>query len=297
MKRKTTAAMFSILIVFTLASCGKKAGQTATEPGSPETSAVTQAVSATKPATEPETVAETSAEAAANDTSADRQTTAAAENGAPRGVAEIVDYFNEAVNRTKEKKPGYTLTVTNRADKDKINIADNKALNAVLPGIVASAINAESNNKTVTVNPRVSHAAFPPKGSNPAALTANAVKSAFIYNRGSGYEIVLQMKDERLDSLPADPHQTKHGKAFNMISLGEFKAFTGKIPGVEILSFQPLYNASEIRCEIDKAAVILKKATYILNTFASAEISVLRSGKLRFSAEMEYSVQEEYIIG
>ena len=299
MKRKSAAILFFIPVCFCLASCGEKTGQTATAPGSSETTAVTRAAATTMRAAETETttVPETSTAPYSRETTGTVSSTVSGKAGIPRTVSEIVDTFNAAVNRTKAEKPGYTLTVINRTDKEKINIADNKALNAVVPGIVASAINAKANDITVTVNRGAPHNDFPPKGSNPAALAAGSVQSAVLADKGNCYDVVITMKDERLGSLPADEHQTKHGKAFNMISLGEFRAFTGKIPGVEITSFTPVYNGSTIRCEIDKKTGTLKKATYRLNTFAAADITVLHSGRLRFTAELEYTVQEEYIIG
>ena len=234
MKRKSAAILFFIPVCFCLASCGEKTGQTATAPGSSETSAVTRAAATTmRAASRNNNRSFLSTAPYSRETTGTVSSTVSGKAGIPRTVSEIVDTFNAAVNRTKAEKPGYTLTVINRTDKEKINIADNKALNAVVPGIVASAINAKASGITVTVNRGAPHNDFPPKGSNPAALAAGSVQSAVLADKGNCYDVVITMKDERLGSLPADEHQTKHGKAFNMISLGEFRAFTGKIPALK----------------------------------------------------------------
>lgn len=202
-------------------------------------------------------------------------------------IPEIVAYYNTAANKVKRDKPGYKLTTTNS-----VGIIDsNKAAIEILSKTVIKI--ADIGPATITV-PKGSNGDFPVKGQNYGSrLELGALKSAVCIDKGSTYEITLNFKDEKLKSLPADPAQTNHGKAMNVMTAGEFSQQTNKFKEiVKVQEFAPTYSGSYIKCSIEKSTGNLKTATYYLNTIAVVKAKAVFS----FSAKVPLAIKEDYTL-
>lgn len=293
MKTSKAAGVILIAIIFLLlCACARGGAEQTTGPSEQYT---------TTPATTGEAATENQTAAPAGET-----TTAAAGTAAPltplSPKADIVSLFNEAANRVKQTKPGYTFSSTAGADKKNITVSDNVPFHSFIASFAASFINS-AKKEPVTVAKGENHNDFPVKGQpwasrlDPAALTG-----AVLNDNGMYYEIELQFKDEKLSALPAKNNNSAHGKAFTLLLdedfRKEFGGFNTKFMGINIhvenQNFEPAYSGSSIRCKIDKAGNMLS-AVYFLNTVSDVDMMVeVNSKDYLIGIKLEYSMTETY---
>lgn len=303
MRKPLSVLIAGLLCLIFLCACSQKGDEMQTTGASEPISSVSQTTAAEHTQTTRESL---SSETAAPSETSDAGTAGQTGSGTiPSTPAEIVRFFNEAANRVKQARPGYTVTFKAGADKNNITVSDNVPFHSFIASSAASAVNS-SKKEPVTVAKGVSHDDFPVKG-QPWASTLDpaALVSAVLNEKGAYYEIKLKFKDEKLQSLPSKNNTAAHGKAFSLLLdedfRKEFGGFNTKFMGINIRvdnqKFEPTYQGSTITCKIDKAGNMLS-AVYYLNTSSDVEMLVKVNSKDHLiGIKLAYSMTETYTFG
>jgi len=205
----------------------------------------------------------------------------------PSTVAEIVTYYNDAANKVKNAKPGYSFT-----EQTNINSIFGGA--QWLVNIVNRAITDETP-QAATIAKGANHNDFAVPGKDWASkLNASAVQSATCTEKGGVYEIRINMKREVKPDLPRNVEDHQHGRAFKVYNAG---MIYGVMAGYEnlgaITKFAPTYRDCYIVCTIDKTTGDMKTAQYYLTFDAEIEGRLVSAIPIRASASI--SVTGKYV--
>jgi len=304
MRKPLSVLIAGLLCLIFLCACSQKSDETKTTGIYESTSsASSQTTLADRTQTTGDGLSsETASAPAASDAGTEAQTNSGT---LPSTPAEIVRFINDAANRVKQTKPGYTFSSRAGTDKKNVVVSDNVPFHSFIASFAASAINSAKKDN-ITVAKGASHDDFPVKGQPWASkIDETALISATLNQAGDYYEIKLKFKDEKLASLPAKNNSTNHGKAFSLLLdedfRKEFGGFNTKFMGIDIRvdnqKFEPTYSGSTIKCKTDKAGNMVS-AVYYLNTSSDVEMLVTVNGKeTLIKIKLAYSMTETYTIG
>jgi hypothetical protein len=198
---------------------------------------------------------------------------------APSTKAEIVAYFNAAANKVKTDKPGMSWKDHTIIYKDQVQ-CESRMLNSIAPSVIGmfeSTYSGWSEHDPAAKGG--SHNEFPVSGKDWASkLDANAVSSATCKDNGSTYSIRINMKDETMSQLPADPTTTAHGKVMRVFSRQEIADGIASAKVINVPSFGADYAGSYIDCTVDKATGRVKSATYFTKFVMKLDVATLGIG-------------------
>ena len=205
----------------------------------------------------------------------------------PGTIAEIVAYYNDAANKVKTGKPGYSCT-----EQTNINSINGGA--QWLVNIVNRAITDETP-QAATVAKGANHNDFAVPGKDWASkLNASAVQSATCTEKGNVYEIRINMKRESQVDLPRNVEDHQHGRAFKVYNAGMIYDVMAGYEGLgRITKFAPTYRDCYILCTIDKETGNMKSAQYYLTFDAEIEGRLVSAIPIRASASI--SVTGKYV--
>lgn len=230
MAKKIIAILMAMALVLSFAACGAK-DEKPTEPAESESTAENTAA----PEESSAPVEESSSEAASEEATSEEATSEAAAEAskAPATTAEIVEYFNTAVNGIKTDAKSVTMNY------EKISLAGSTTLPGVLNGVLKLLGGADnflgdqlaknSKGKEVFNGSSAIQGRFPVEGETWASkLTESDVKSATCEEKDGKYYITIVTLS---DGKTADvQHGQGHApKAFNAVLPG---VVNDNIPGV-----------------------------------------------------------------
>lgn len=294
MKKRLTGIfsfMLALTLIFSLAACGKD---------EKETTAVAETTVADETTVQDETTTleqtttvgdETTLPAGETTTARTTDTTTANPSAVPKTPAEIVNYYNTAANKAKKDKPAYTLVTTNI-------IGDITSSSGLLEGIAKRVVPMFSEDlvpTTVTVK-KGDGSTLPVRDQNyggkvevSSLLDKNGANCV---DKGTYFEITLNFKPEKLDTLPTDVTKIRHGQAFNMLTkelvdneTDSFKAI------VKIEKFAPEYHDCYVKCKIEKATGNILSGTYYCVNNSDVEAKV---GFTTFDANIFFGNKEDF---
>lgn len=230
MAKKIIAILMAMALVLSFAACGAK-DEKPTEPAESESAA--ENTSAPEESSAP--VEESSSEAASEEATSEETTSEAATEAskAPATTAEIVEYFNTAVNGVKTDAKSVTMNY------EKISLAGSTTLPGVLNGVLKLLGGADkflgdqlaknSKGKEVFNGSSAIQGRFPVEGETWASkLTESDVKSATCEEKDGKYYItIITLSDGKTANVQ---HGQGHvPKAFNAVLPG---VVNDNIPGV-----------------------------------------------------------------
>ncbi|MDR0531903.1 MAG: hypothetical protein LBG83_07565 [Oscillospiraceae bacterium] len=235
-----------------------------------QTESTAQAGTTAEPTAPTETSAPESSAFAASTTAATTNTTAETTTAArtPKGKSEIVAYFNQAANRVKTEKPGYSWHDRVLIDRDNM-ACSNKLLNGAIPTIL-SIFNGIAKfgqwQPQDSVAAGADHNEFPVSGKSWASkLAPDMVKSAACAEENGSYQIVIVLNDEDVPTLPQDPSVLRTGKVMNAWGYDELvENAKSAEPFVVITNFATNYRDAQVACTIDQATGRLQRVRYTL---------------------------------
>lgn len=306
MSKKIIAILLALSLVFAFAACGGNTeDETTTAPvettADPfaeveETEEVTDAVADVTDASEEATEAtdDTTAASEADSTAASGEETTEAANAMPKGKAEIVEYFNTAINSAK---------------KNSKSIHSNYMVHAVagevtgVPGVIDTVLGGTGNFISGFMGPDDSkadvtwtsaadkNAYFPVEGETWASkLTASDVKDAKIVEKDGKWLIrITTLADEKSSNIK---HGSGHNpKAFNVVLPA---VVDENIPGAVASIFnigttEMNYPSSTVTVTVDPATGNVTHANYMMywtiNIHLGDNVVVLP-----FSTENDYNI-------
>ncbi len=237
MTKKILAILMALMLVLSFAACGAKDDDTTTESttdafdsfGEDETDATeaTDATDATDASTDETTVAEadsteaTSAKAdesttaKKDETSKTETTTKAAK--APSSKAEIIEYYNKAINNVKPKSKSITIeSVVNQPAGSVEGLP--KTLSSIADSVISSNTGEDKDAKGKVLSSAADKkASFPVENESwSSKLSESDVKSATLKESGGKYKITITtVADAKSETIT---HGTGHApKAFSVI--------------------------------------------------------------------------------
>lgn len=302
--RKKVAGILSIILafslIFSLAACGKKDEK--------ETTTTDNTTLVDEPTVFGETTADQSDETTdpfaestdpsdettntSDETPLTTGATTANPSSAPRTAAEIVAYYNTAANKAKKEKPAYTLTTTNV-------IGAITSPNSLIEGLAKQITPLFPTDPLPTVSVKKGDGStLPVVGqSYGGKVEVSSLKNkggAVCIDKGSYYEITLNFKDEKLNSLPTDVTKVRHGQAFNLLTqklvddeLVKFKAL------VTLPKFAPTYNGCYVKCKIEKSTGNILSATYYCVNNSDVEAKLKVGNPIK--ANIHFGNKEEFV--
>ena len=296
--KKTITGILSIILVFalvfSLAACGKKDNDTTTTNGETTTVEDITVQDDTTIFDETTIIDDETTQPIDETTGPSGETAAptASPSSVPTTPAEIVAYYNAAANKAKKNKPAYTLTTTNV-------IGDITSPNSLVEGLAKQIVPLFPTDPLPTVSVKKGDGStLPVKGQNYGGkVEVSSLKSsngAILVDKGSYYEITLNFKDEKLNTLPTDVTKIRHGQAFNMLTqklvddeLDKFKAL------VTLPKFAPTYHDCYVKCKIEKSTGNMLSATYycVNNSDVEAKLKVGNPIKVN----IHFGNKEEFI--
>ena len=271
MAKKILAILLALTFVFAFAACGGK-GDEETTTAPVETTAdpfaeedTTAAIEDTTAAVEDTTAAVEDTTAAVEDTTVAGETTEAVK-AAPQTKAEIVEYFNTAINSAKKNSKSIHSNYMKHAVAGEITGIPS-ALDSIGQSLIKDNMGEDDSKKNVTWSTAEDKNAFFPVENETWAskLTADDVKDAKLTEKDGKYIIRITTKD--------DPRSEgyKHGsghapKAFNVVLPGIIDAY---IPGIVKSMFSvgtvaTAYPASTVQVTVDAATGNVVSANYMM---------------------------------
>jgi len=287
--KRILALMLSAALLLAFAACGKTK-PAATEETPEETEVTTTAPEETSSEEESTAEEETSAPDDETSKTAETETTTAK---IPQTKEELVAYFNEVVNRVKAEKPGFTWTQQNIVS----NIASSS-------GFIQSAAGMAMRFVSLDVEPMPSaakgadhNADFNVRGQAwSSRLTPQAVSKISLADKGAAWELRVDLKPEKRDSLAVNPPDHDHGKIFTVMTYDEIHGAIDSYASIGKMEyFAPSYHDSWAVLTIDKGTNRLLKAEYMLTMDAviGAKFVLFPA----FDATATISRHEVYTIG
>ena len=302
MAKKILAILLALTFVFAFAACGGKGDEeTTTVPA--ETTAdpfaevvdTTAAVEDTTAATEDTTAAVEDTTAAVEDTTVAGETTAAetteAAKTAPQTKAEIVEYYNTAINNAKKNSKSIHSNYMKHAVAGEITGIPS-ALDSIGQSLIKDNMGEDDSKKNVTWSTAEDKNAFFPVENETWAskLTADDVKEAKLVEKDGKYIIRITTKDDpRSESYK---HGSGHApKAFNVVLPG---LIDGYIPGIVKSMFSvgtvaTAYPASTVQVTVDAATGNVVSANYMMYWTLYIPLSGT-DVVLPFSTENDYTI-------
>ena len=303
MAKKILAILLALTFVFAFAACGGK-GDEETTTAPVETTAdpfaevedTTAAIEDTTVAIEDTTAAvEDTTVAAVEDTTVAGETTAAetteAAKAAPQTKAEIVEYYNTAINSAKKNSKSIHSNYMKHAVAGEITGIP-KALDSIGQSLIKDNMGEDDSKKNVTwTSAEDKNAFFPVENETWASkLTADDVKEAKLVEKDGKYIIRITTKDDpRSESYK---HGSGHApKAFNVVLPG---IIDGYIPGVVKSMFSvgtvaTAYPASTVQVTVDAATGNVLSANYMMYWTLYIPLSGT-DVVLPFSTENDYTI-------
>ena len=216
--------------------------------------------------------------------------TATAAQATPSTTAEIVAFYNDAANRVKTQRLGFSHIERTIIDESRIEA--NRALSTVLPmAIRTSQSTWGSFTDPVVVAPGANHNSFPAEGQSwSSRLRPEWVQSATITRQGNDYHIRIVLRDERVPELPRDATTTRHGQVMPIYTHDEIMEGVERIPGVGIQRWDATYTGSYVEATICRQTGNMKRARFFANS--QVELTVRAVG-LTTSASLPLA--QEYI--
>ncbi len=278
MAKKILAILLALTFVFAFAACGGKGDEeTTTTPA--ETTAdpfaevedTTAAIEDTTAAVEDTTAAvvEDTTVAVEDTTVAGETTTAATTEAAkavPQTKAEIVEYYNTAINNAKKNSKSIHSNYMKHAVAGEITGIPS-ALDSIGQSLIKDNMGEDDSKKNVTWSTAEDKNAFFPVENETWAskLTADDVKDAKLVEKDGKYIIRITTKDDARSE--GHKHGSGHApKAFNVVLPG---IIDGYIPGVVKSMFSvgtvaTAYPASTVQVTVDAATGNVVSANYMM---------------------------------
>jgi len=212
----------------------------------------------------------------------------------PQTREELVAYFNRVSNAVKTDKPGFTWTqqtfVSNIASSSAfIDAAVPMAMRFVPLEVLEMPPAAKgSSNHDVEFNVRLQ-----PWSSR---LSTSMVSSAKLTDKGSAWELRVDLKPEKRAELPKVESDHDHGKVFTVMTHSTIHDVIGPYSWLAVMeSFAPSYHSSWAILTIDKETDRLIKAEYMLtyDVAAGVKFAIFPA----FDATATISMHEVYKIG
>lgn len=155
-----------------------------------------------------------SSSASTSSTGSANQSSSKSESTVPSTKAEILNYFNNALNNAKAAKPGFT----------KHHVMESKGNVSGIPSWLVSIVN--KNQTTTTEKGADNTDIFPAAGfAWCSKLTTNDITSATLKTNGDNYEILIKLGTEK---NPAKGTTSSYGRIFSVIDAQEAANMVGK---------------------------------------------------------------------
>ena len=222
-----------------------------------------------------------------DDTTAEATTS---ETRTPETLAEIVAFYNDAANRVKTQRLGFSQTDRTHIDSDAI-VIHNRALNAVAGSVLTFAERWMDWSEPVVVPRGACHNDFFVAGQSWSSRLQPAwVQSATLTPRGGDYHIRIVLRDERVPYLPVNQTTTRHGQVMKVFTQAEISDEAGLIPGIDVQEWNALYTGSYVEAIVCAATGNMKHARFFINSQVDMQIRVTVG---TFGASMPLS--QEYV--
>ncbi len=308
MKRYTrilSVILALILALGCLAACGKTdETQTTVEAISeaisePETTLVEETEAATTEAaetTEPEEVtevteapteAETSAPAAETTEKAEETT---AEDKPPQTKAEIIELYNDSINRVKTESKAVVSNYTLNTQTEDAEIS-NKMLQNIANKLISANMGYDKKKANVTyATPSQILDAFPVRGQKwSSKLTPDDVTKATCTEKDGVYTVTLYLKPDTTPNIQAG--QGHAGKAYSVVTKDSIVEGAGSL-GMSVIqedSIKLTFKDCKITAKIEKDTGHVKGANYYIDwTLALTAMGI--DVAVSFGAEDDYTV-------
>lgn len=274
MAKKILAILLALTFVFAFAACGGKGDEeTTTTPV--ETTAdpfaevedTTAAIEDTTAAVEDTTAAVVEdTTVAVEDTTVAGETTTEAAKAVPQTKAEIVEYYNTAINNAKKNSKSIHSNYMKHAVAGEITGIPS-ALDSIGQSLIKDNMGEDDSKKNVTWSTAEDKNAFFPVENETWAskLTADDVKDAKLVEKDGKYIIRITTKDDARSE--GHKHGSGHApKAFNVVLPG---IIDGYIPGIVKSMFSvgtvaTAYPASTVQVTVDAATGNVVSANYMM---------------------------------
>lgn len=289
-KRITALILATLLFSVSFAGCSKT--ETPVEDENTTTSAVENSIKAsTNPAVEENTAtqsADTSATQASTPSSADGNTPteqgstqAAQENTVPTAIPDIVNLFNTSANKIKTDAKKVVKNYEKRKlNEDKLVVPE--SLEKTGRDMISSFMKDDNEPITYSTKEDIRNEYIVPGQSYVSKLDPSYVKAATCTDKGSTYEIVIKLKDQK------NPTAGKGiGAVCDVIETGEV---ADKAPFVK--KFATSYYNCEIRATIDKATGKMTHANYKTPLVLDLTVSMFGTHDVAvgFTFEKDYTI-------
>ncbi len=275
MAKKILAILLALTFVFAFAACGGKGDDETTTTAPVETTAdpfaevddTTAAVEDTTAAIEDTTAAvEDTTAAVVEDTTVAGETTTEAAKAIPQTKAEIVEYYNTAINNAKKNSKSIHSNYMKHAVAGEITGIPG-ALDSIGQTLIKDNMGEDDSKKNVTWTSAADKNAFFPVENETWAskLTADDVKDAKLVEKDGKYIIKITTKDDSRSE--SHKHGSGHApKAFNVVLPG---IIDGYIPGIVKSMFSvgtvaTAYPASTVQVTVDAATGNVVSANYMM---------------------------------
>jgi len=255
--KRTLAIILSILLLLAFAACGK------TAPANTEPEDTTAEIEAIITTTQPEDISSAEEETSAIEETADESAAAQI----PETKEEIVAYFNEVVNRVKVEKPGFTWTIQNIVK----NIASSSSFIDRAAGMAMRFVPLDVQPGTPAAKGADHNADFNVRGQAwSSRLTPQAVSKASLTDKGKTWELRVDLKPEKRDSLAVNSSDHDHGKVFSVFTYSSIHDAVDPYSWLATMNFfKPSYHSSWAKLTIDKQTDRLLRAEYMLTMDAA----------------------------
>jgi len=292
--KRIYALVLAAALLLAFAACGK------TQPvGAQETTGETEAIITTAVPEETtgegesttETIEVTSAPGESTSQATEEETTA---KKLPQGKEEIVAYYNEAVNRVKVEKPGFTWTQQTSVSNIESSFSFiETAWSLARPFVPLDVVDMPPAAKGSADHDVEFNVRLQPWSSR---LAPSMASSATSVDKGSTWELRIDLKPEKCSQLPKVISDHDHGKVFTVFTYSTIYDLLEPYSWLATMeSFAPSYHDSWVKLTLDKETDRPVKAEYMLtyDVLAGAKFVIFPA----FEATATISMHEIYLIG
>lgn len=208
----------------------------------------------------------------------------------PQTVAEIVAFYNQAANRVKTSRPGYSFTARTTIDDSRIEVP--WAFRSIAPGIIRLTQNIWGAwSEPEVVAPGADHNAFFAEGQSwSSRLQPGWVQSATLQQVGQEYHIRIAMRDEQVSVLPQDGTSTRHGQVMAVFTQADVMDGVENLPGIDVLAWDALYSGSYLQARVCSRTHNLLHVRFFVNSIAHTQIRTIG-----ISNNITLPIAQEYI--
>jgi len=211
----------------------------------------------------------------------------------PETKEELVEYFNEVVNRVKAEKPGFTWTIQNTV----ANIKSSSGFIESAAGMAMRYVPLDVQPGGPVAKGADHNADFNVRGQAwSSRLAPQAVAKATLTDKGKTWELRVDLRPEKRDALPVNSSDHDHGKVFSVFTHSSIHDAVDPYSWLATMnSFAPSYHSSWAKLTIDKETDRLLKAEYMLTMDAAigAKFSIFPA----FGATCTVSEHNVYTFG